>query len=117
MARYAIWDRKSDVITPSGAMFTPAEWIEQYPVAAVHDTVCSGGTVNGGIFIIYDQFVEMYEQQGCDFSACVTKQDKLDAIEAFEDAKAMEVAPPTAEERMAAALEAQVMMSMMDIEE
>jgi hypothetical protein len=29
--------------------------------------------------------VAMCEKQGCDFSTCVTAQDKLNIIEAFED--------------------------------
>ena len=47
---------------------------------------------------------------GCDFSNCITDQDYLDAIEAFEDVKEAEAkaaaSAPSAAERQAAALEA-----------
>jgi hypothetical protein len=47
--------------------------------------VLSGGKINGAICNEYSMFVEIYAQQGCDFSNCETMQDHLDAIEAFED--------------------------------
>ena len=63
--------------------------------------------------------VENYAKKGCDFSTCETDQDYLDAIEAFEDSLNTVVVDttPSAEERIAAALEAQVMMSLADEEE
>ena len=54
----------------------------------------------------------------CDFTGCTTQQEHLDAIETFEDEmnKPKEEETVTAEERIAAALEAQVMMSLPDEE-
>ena len=55
----------------------------------------------------------MYTKAGCDFTGCVEKQDFLDAIEAFEDARNAEqenyISP---EERLAAATEAQVLIAL-----
>lgn len=121
MSKYTIWDKVSPVITPIGAVFTAEEWIEKYPVAAL-DTikvVCAGGEINGAFFGTFGQMKEMYSKMGCDFSGCETDQDYLDAIEAFEDAlnAPVESTEPTTDERIAAALEAQVMMSMPDEEE
>jgi hypothetical protein len=48
----------------------------------------------------------MYGKAGCDFSACETDQDYLDAIEAFEDEMNKPSTEPTPEERQAQALEA-----------
>lgn len=85
MSKYAIWNKKDKVITPSGAIFTPEQWIEKYPVAEVLDIVCGGGAINGSIFAVYDQMIEMYTAEGCDFSGCSTQQEHLDRIEQFED--------------------------------
>ena len=89
MARYVVWDEKSRVITPSGEVFTAEQWLDRYPMAKEDDIylVLSGGKINGAICNEYSMFVEIYAQQGCDFSKCETMQDHLDAIEAFEDAQ------------------------------
>ena len=118
MSRYAVWNKVSNVVTPSGAIFTPEQWIEKYPIAELVDTVCGGGVVNGAYFGIYEDMVTNYASQGCDYTGCETQQDYLDAIEAFEDARNAESQNyiPT-EERIAAALEAQTMMQMDDVEE
>ena len=52
MKRYAIWDKVSPVIVPTGAIFTPDQWKEQYPVAALDSitVVCAAGEINGGFF-------------------------------------------------------------------
>ena len=114
MKRYAIWDKKSPVFTPSGAMFTAEQWMEQYPIAALDSivVVCAAGEINGGLFATLGQMVQQYENAGCDFSACTTNEEKLEAIEAFEDAMnaPVENTEPTAEERIAAALEYQNLM-------
>lgn len=125
MKRYAIWDKKSPVIVPTGAVYTAEQWIEKYPVAAL-DTitvVCAAGEINGGFFGTLGQMKQMYEAQ-VDFSACTTNEEILEAIEAFEDAMS---APSTAVSNeeltaaslasIAASLEFQNMMSLDDTEE
>lgn len=116
--RYVIWDKTSNVITPIGEVLTPEEWIARRPVAGAIPTVVAGGAINGAFFGVYDNMIDFYEKQGCDFSSCTTEQEHLDAIEAFEDLQntATESTGVSAEERIAAALEAQVMMSMPDEE-
>ena len=108
MSRYAIWNKQDAILTPIGEVLSAEKWIERYPIAGVGTikVVCAGGEINGAFFGTLGQMVEMYSKNGCDFSACVTDQDKLDAIEAFEDAMNTPSAEPTAEERQAAALEA-----------
>lgn len=108
--RYVVWDKVSDVITPSGEVFTPEQWMGRYPVARVLDVVGSGGAVRGGFFAVYDQMIEQYESLGCDFSGCTTQQEHLDAIEAWEDAQNELANEPSAEERIASALEYQNLM-------
>ena len=109
MKRYAIWDKVSPIITPSGKIYTAEEWMQKYPVAALDSitVVCSAGEINGGFFGTLGQIVQTYEAQGCDFSACTTAEEKLEVIEAFEDAMNTPSDEPTAEERIAAAMEYQ----------
>lgn len=118
MAKYQIWNRKDMIITPSGDVFTPDQWIAKHPIAGIESikTVISGNTINGALLYEFTDFVNRRKKDGCDFSGCVTDQDCLDAIEAFEEEQeaiaAALAAEPTAEERIAAALELQNLMSM-----
>lgn len=117
MKRYQIWDKKSNVITPIGEVLTPEQWIQRYPIAGVDGIklIIGGGTINGSVCMEYSQTVDTYEKMGCDFSECTTDQEVLDTIEAFEDAmNTVDESAVSTEERIAAALEAQVMMSMPD---
>ena len=106
--KYSIWDKKSYVITPAGHVFTPEQWIEKYPVAGVDGIVIVGsaGAVNGGLFGILANMIQMCEAQGADFSACTTPEEALEVIEAFEDEMNSRPVEPTPEERQAQALEA-----------
>ena len=108
MSKYAIWNKRDTILTPIGEVLTAEKWIERFPIAGVETikVVCAGGEINGAFFGTLGQMVEMYSKEGCDFSACVTDQDMLDAIEAFEDAMNTPSGELTPEERQAAALEA-----------
>lgn len=90
MNKYAIWNKSDPVLTPIGEVLTAEQWIQRYPIAGVESitVVCAAGEINGAFFGTLGQMVEMYTKQGCDFSACETAEDKLAAIEAFEDARA-----------------------------
>lgn len=108
MSRYAIWNKKDPILTPIGEVLTAEKWIERYPVAGV-DTitvVCAGGEINGAFFGTLGGMVELYAKQGCDFSVCETAEDKLAAIEAFEDAREAEAAEAAAAAAAAAEQEA-----------
>ena len=85
--KYQIWDKTSNVITPIGEVLTPEEWIARRPIAGSITTVVAGGTINGAFFGVYDEMIDIYEKIGCEFTDCVTEQDHLDAIEAFETAR------------------------------
>lgn len=107
LKRYSIWDKTSPVITPSGEVFTAAQWKERYPVAAVDGITIVGGVapMNGAFFGVLAQMVQMYTGMGADFSEAATDEEKLEVIEAFEDAMNAPSDESTPEERMAAALE------------
>lgn len=117
MSRYAIWNKKDPIITPIGEVLTAEQWIGRYPVAGVPSitVVCAAGEINGAFFGTLGQMVQMNEKV-IDFSACETDEDKLAAIEAYEDSMNTPSNEPTTEERIAAALEAQVLMAMPDDE-
>ena len=103
MNRYAIWNKQDSILTPVGEVLTAEQWIERYPIAGVTSitVICAAGEINGGFFGTLGQMVEMYAKAGCDFSACTTPEEKLAAIEAFEDEK--EAADRAAAEEAAAA--------------
>ena len=121
--RYAIWNKQDPIITPVGEVLTAAQWIERYPVASLDSitVVCSAGEINGGFFGTLGQMTQMYEEMGCDFSACNTAEEKLRTIEAFEKASSIPSAEATTEDltttslaSIAASLEYQNMMSLED---
>lgn len=126
MKKYAIWNKQDPIITPIGEVLTAEQWIQRYPVAGIDSItiLCAAGEINGAFFGTLGQMVDIYTKQGCDFSDCITDDEKLEAIEAFDDAKEAEAKAAAEEaanaistdERIAAALEAQVLMSMPDEE-
>lgn len=109
LKRYGIWDKTSSVITPSGEVFTAQQWKERYPVAALNNitVVCGAGEINGSFFGTLGQMVHDYEAMGADFSEATTNVEKLEVIEAFEDARntPVDTGESSPEERIAAALE------------
>ena len=133
--KYAIWNKKDPILTPIGEVLTAEKWIERYPIAGVESitVVCAGGEINGAFFGTLGSMVEIFTKQGCDFSACETAEDKLAAIEAFEEAKAAEAAAAAKQAAeaeaanaelnasslasIAAQLEYQNMMTLDDVEE
>ena len=127
--RYAIWNKKDNIITPVGEVLTAEQWIQRYPVAGVDgiDVVCSAGVINGGFFGVLAQMVQTYENNGCDFSSCATAEEKLQAMEDFDKAAAKATAEAAANREastdevtaaslasIAASLEYQNMMSLED---
>lgn len=106
--RYAIWNKKDNIITPIGEVLTAEQWIERYPVAALENitVVCGAGEINGSFFGTLGQMVTMYEDNGCDFSECTTDEEKLAKIEAFEKEMNKPSTEPTTAERQTQALEA-----------
>lgn len=109
MSRYQIWDKKSQIITPIGEILSAQDWIDRYPVAGLENitVVCSAGEINGGFFGTLGQMKIICENQGADFSDCNTNEEILARIEEFESSQNVVDDSPTAEERIAAALEYQ----------
>ena len=129
MKKYAIWNKQDLILTPIGEVLTAEQWIQRYPIAGLESitVVCAAGEINGAFFGTLGQMVSMYEAQGCDFSACTTAQEKLDAIEAFDAAREAEAASTakaisndeltaTSLASIAASLEYQNMLTLEDTE-
>ena len=113
--KYQVWNKTDNVITPIGEVLTPEQWIERFPMARTLDIVIGGGTINGSVCMEYTSMIDMYTKMGVDFSGCVTQQDYLDAIEAYEDTPPE---PMTSDEtRIADALEDLVVLNMPDADE
>ena len=114
MAKYAIWDKVSPIITPVGEVLSAEEWIARYPVAGLDSVtvVCATGEINGGFFGTLGQMRTMYENEGADFSGADTPEEVLKVIEEFEAAQNAVDPTPTPEERIAAAMEYQNLLSM-----
>ena len=135
MKKYAIWNKQDPILTPIGEVLSAEQWIERYPIAGVPTVtiLCAAGEINGGFFGTLGQMVDIYEKQGCVFTEDMTPEEKLAAIEEFEDtreaeekAKAEEKAAAEAYNNemsatslasIAAQLEYQNMMTLDDVEE
>lgn len=106
MNRYAIWNKADPIITPVGEVLTAEQWIQRYPVAGVPSitVICAAGEINGGFFGTLGQMVDTYTKEGCVFTDEMTPEEKLAAIEAFEDAREVSEKEKLQEEAMAKAI-------------
>lgn len=106
MARYQIWDGKSDIYTPSGAHFTAQEWANKYPWSKIPGAkmIITSGIINGGAAMEFNQTVSIYKANGAAITDGMTDEEILAAIEEFET-NPPGAGEPSTEERTAAALE------------
>lgn len=112
--RYAIWNKTTDIYTPVGEKLSPQQWIARYgwinaPGAV---PVVSAGLINGGFSGELGQMKAMCEQAGATFDEGLSDEQLLDAIEAWENAQGAPSTEASAEERIAAALEYQNLLSL-----
>lgn len=110
--RYQIWNKTDPIYTPSGEGFSPAEWAARYPWVNIPGAkmIITTGIINGGAAMEFEATKELYQKQGAAITDDMTDVEVLTAIEDFED-NPPESGEPSNEERIAAALEAQVMLS------
>lgn len=113
MSRYKIWNGTDTIYTFGPPYkFTPDAWRAKYPWAEVATCVISGqGTINGAFCMPLENMVATATAKGCDLSGYTTDEEKLAAIEAFEDEQAAEAAAKAEEEAATAALNASSMAS------
>lgn len=114
--RYAIWNKTDDIYTPAGPKLTAEQWIAKYGWAGAPNTVVviSAGPINGALIDELSQMKARCEARGAIFDEGLNNQQLLDAIEAWEDEQAAKPVETeaTAEERMAAAMEFQNLLSL-----
>lgn len=119
MAKYAIWNKKDTIYTPVGEAVAPEEWVKRFgwinnPNAV---PVIGGGIVNGSFSGELHDMKERCENSGAVFGSDLTNEELLKEIENFENSMNTKTdSSPSANERIAAALEAQVLMAMPDEE-
>lgn len=115
MARYQIWDKATDIYTPSGDRFTAQQWLERYAWAAAPGAkmIITTGIINGGCAMEFGATKEVYRRQGAAITDDMTDEEVLAAIEDFED-NPPGADEPSVEERTAAALEFLAMNSLPD---
>lgn len=119
MARYQIWDKTSDVYTPSGAKFTAKEWATRYPWSDIPGAkmIITTGIINGGVAMEFESTKTVYTQRGAAITEDMTDEEVLAAIEDFEDNPPTVEESVSAEERIAAALEYQNLTTLEDATE
>ena len=64
-----------------GEKLTAEQWLDRYQWGRYTKMIVGGGIINGSVALVFDDEVERYRKAGCDFSACVTDEDYLAAIE------------------------------------
>lgn len=118
MARYQIWNKTDKIYTPVGEEFTPEIWMSRYSWIRIPGVVpvVAAGPINGAFIGILSDMKAMAERQGATFTPGISDEELLAEIEAFEDSLNAPSTTPSTDERIAAALEAQVMMSLPDEE-
>lgn len=118
---YQIWNKTDDIYTPSGAVFTPSEWLSKYRWANIPGVkmVITTGPINGGVAMEYSAMKTRYKELGANITDSMSDEEVLRAIEEFEFNQNKPQEPdntPTVEERTAAALEFLAMNSLPDAE-
>lgn len=118
MSRYQVWDKKSDIYTPVGEKLSPEVWLERYAWINIPEVVpvVAGGAINGAFIGNLADMKAMYEKMGAVFTDGISNEELLAEIEAFEDEMNKPSTEVSTDERIAAALEAQVMLSLPDEE-
>lgn len=119
MAKYIFWDKQSDIYTlgkdrDTGKMqWTAEEYLNQKAPWAKNPNVkviVAGGAINGLLFMEYEQTKAMYVNMGMEIPDGTTDEEVLALMEAWDNRKPETT--PDAEERIAAALEYQNLVSM-----
>lgn len=119
--KYKIWNKTDNMFTPSGEMFTAEQILRKYPLAKVEKFIVCDAPINMGVFMEFEQTKAMYSKMILDTKAAhpdwagqsitdsMTEQEVLNAISFWEEHPPLPL--PSSEERIAAAMEFQNIMS------
>lgn len=110
--KYKIWNGTDTLITPIGEVLTAEQVKARYPASAVDGMrfVICDAPISLGVFMEYTQTKMHYKALGASITDGMTDREVLDAITAFEENPPAAV--PTADERIAAALEFQNLLAL-----
>lgn len=123
MGKYVFWDKQSPIYTlgrdaETGKMVWDAqEYIDTHAPWAANPAVkviVAGGPINGLLFMEFEATKATYIKMGLDIPDGLADEQILQLIEDFEDLNNMPEQTPTAQERIAAAMEYQNLMTMED---
>lgn len=115
--KYKIWDKQETLVTPIGEVLTAEQVISKYPMANLPNMkfIICDTPISMGVFMEFEQTKMQYKQMGAPIEDGMTDQEVLDAITWFEENP--QDPEPSPEERMAAAMEFQAMISVPLMEE
>jgi len=108
---YQVWNGKDNIYTPGGKMYTAEEWKEKYewikyPGAKM---IITTPPINGGVALEFTAVVENYKRMGAPITDDMTDEEICDLINEWDVKDPDPFVSP--EERIAAALEAQIVLS------
>lgn len=113
MRKYKIWDKKEPVLTPDFKVWTAEEFIEKFCPAAKLDNfkvVISAGDINGATLDAFTTLVQIGKDLGVEYTEDMDDQEFLDLFAAKQSEPPEQI--PSAEERIAAALELQNLLAL-----
>lgn len=108
--KYKIWDKQSNLVTPTMKVMTPQDVFAEYPAAELEGfkfIVCDA-PVSMGVFMEYETTKQTYKQLGAAITDGMNESQVLSAISHYEENPPE--TGPSPEERQASALEFQNMM-------
>lgn len=115
--KYKIWNKQDNLVTPIGKILTPQEVFAQYPASQVEGIkyIIADQPINMAVFMEFEQTKNVYKSIGANIADDMTDEEVLQAIQEFEETPP--ATGPTAEERIASALEFQNLLAIPDMEE
>ena len=114
--KYKIWDKQSNLITPIGEVLTPEDVFERYPASELSGMkyiVCDA-PISMAVFMEFEATKQHYKHLGVPITDEMTDQEVLNAISNWEENPPEP--EPSAEERIAAAMEFQNLLMLPDEE-
>lgn len=115
--RYKLWNKTDNLITPIGEVLTPQDVIARYPMAGIDGMkfIIADQPINMAVFMEFESTKNAYKQQGAQITDDMTDEEVLEAIRVFEETPPVS-SVPSPEERIASALEFQMITSLPDEE-
>lgn len=111
---YQIWNKADTLYTPIGETITAQEFLAKHPVYNLPHAKCviATGAINLAFMSEFEMFKQHYKSQGVPITDAMTDDEVVAAVNEWEANPPVVEQPVSSEERIAAALEAQVLLSM-----